>query len=160
MRTVETGILSAVLTAGAVAADARDRIRIVGWSTVFPFMAPRAAIAAVLPSIRDAAIGSGASRPQTSLHHVLPLALPGILPGTIIGMAPALGNTAPSFMIGLVAFVVVFPGGKTESAATLPVQVFRWSDLLEWAFEARTPTAICVFLVLPRAHEFLGRIPA
>ncbi len=110
-------------------------------------IASRAAIAAVPPSIRDAALGVGASRLQTSFHHVLPLALPGILTGTIIGMAQALGETAPLIMIGMVAFIVDIPGGITESATALPVQVFRWSDLPERAFEARTAAAICVLLV-------------
>ena len=110
-------------------------------------IASRAAIAAVPPSIRDAALGIGASRLQTAFHHVLPLALPGILTGTIIGMAQALGETAPLIMIGMVAFVVDVPGGISESATALPVQVFRWSDLPERAFEARTAAAICVLLV-------------
>lgn len=110
-------------------------------------IASRAAIAAVPPSIRDAALGVGASRLQTTFHHVLPLALPGVLTGTIIGMAQALGETAPLIMIGMVAFVVDVPGGVTDSATALPVQVFRWADLPERAFEARTAAAICVLLV-------------
>ncbi|MHA3977945.1 phosphate ABC transporter permease PstA [Halovulum sp. GXIMD14794] len=117
-------------------------------------IASRAAIRAVPPSIRDAALGLGASKLQTSFHHVLPLAMPGILTGTIIGMAQALGETAPLIMIGMVAFIVDIPSGVTDSATVLPVQVFRWSDFPERAFESRTAAAICVlllFLVLMNA---------
>jgi len=110
-------------------------------------IAARAAIRAVPPSIRDAALGVGASNVQASFHHVLPLAMPGILTGTIIGMAQALGETAPLIMIGMVAFIVDVPTGITDSATVLPVQVFRWSDFPERAFEARTAAAICVLLV-------------
>ncbi|MEM6745454.1 MAG: ABC transporter permease subunit, partial [Pseudomonadota bacterium] len=109
-------------------------------------IASRAAIRAVPPSIRDAALGLGASKLQTSFHHVLPLAMPGILTGTIIGMAAALGETAPLIMIGMVAFIVDIPGGVTDSATVLPVQVFRWADFPERGFEARTAAAICVLL--------------
>jgi phosphate transport system permease protein len=109
-------------------------------------IASRASIRAVPPSIRDAAIGLGASPLQTVFHHVLPLAMPGILTGTIIGMAQALGETAPLIMIGMVAFIVDIPSGITDSASVLPVQVFRWSDFPERAFEARTAAAICVLL--------------
>lgn len=110
-------------------------------------IASRAAIRAVPPSIRDAAVGLGASPVQASFHHVLPLAMPGILTGTIIGMAQALGETAPLIMIGMVAFIVDIPQGITDSASVLPVQVFRWSDFPERAFEARTAAAICVLLL-------------
>nr|WP_284154693.1 phosphate ABC transporter permease PstA [Algicella marina] len=110
-------------------------------------IASRASIRAVPPSIRDAALGLGASRLQTSFHHVFPLAMPGILTGTIIGMAQALGETAPLIMIGMVAFIVDIPTGITDSATVLPVQVFRWSDFPERAFEARTGAAICVLLL-------------
>ncbi|MEM7473216.1 MAG: phosphate ABC transporter permease PstA [Pseudomonadota bacterium] len=110
-------------------------------------IASRAAIRAVPPSIRDAAVGLGASPLQASVHHVLPLAMPGILTGTIIGMAQALGETAPLIMIGMVAFIVDIPQGITDSASVLPVQVFRWSDFPERAFEARTAAAICVLLL-------------
>jgi phosphate transport system permease protein len=110
-------------------------------------IASRAAIRAVPPSIRDAAVGLGASPIQTTFHHVLPLAMPGILTGTIIGMAQALGETAPLIMIGMVAFIVDIPGSFTDSASVLPVQVFRWSDFPERAFEARTSAAICVLLL-------------
>lgn len=110
-------------------------------------IASRAAIRAVPPSIRDAAVGLGASPLQATFHHVLPLAMPGILTGTIIGMAQALGETAPLIMIGMVAFIVDIPQGITDSASVLPVQVFRWSDFPERAFEARTAAAICVLLM-------------
>ena len=109
-------------------------------------IASRASIRAVPPSIRDAALGLGASKLQTSFHHVLPLAMPGILTGTIIGMAQALGETAPLILIGMVAFIVDVPGGITDPATVLPVQVFRWSDFPERAFEARTAAAIVVLL--------------
>ncbi|MGG7565230.1 phosphate ABC transporter permease PstA [Rhodovulum sp. DZ06] len=109
-------------------------------------IAARAAIRAVPPSIRDAALGVGASKLQTSFHHVLPLSMPGILTGTIIGMAQALGETAPLIMIGMVAFIVDIPGGVTDSATALPVTVYLWSDIPERAFEARTAAAICVLL--------------
>lgn len=110
-------------------------------------IASRAAIKAVPPSIRDAALGVGASRVQTTFHHVLPLAMPGILTGTIIGMAQALGETAPLIMIGMVAFIVDIPTSITDSSSVLPVQVFRWSDFPERAFDAKTGAAICVLLV-------------
>ncbi|SLN12362.1 Phosphate transport system permease protein PstC [Roseovarius litorisediminis] len=123
-------------------------------------IASRAALKAVPPSIRDAALGVGASRLQTTFHHVLPLAMPGVLTGTIIGMAQALGETAPLIMIGMVAFIVDIPGGITDSASVLPVQVFRWSDFPERAFEAKTGAAICVlllFLVVMNAVAILLR---
>ena len=113
-------------------------------------IASRASIRAVPPSIRDAALGLGASKLQTSFHHVLPLAMPGILTGTIIGMAQALGETAPLLLVGMngmVAFIVEIPSGITDSATVLPVQIFRWSDFPERAFEARTAAAICVLLL-------------
>ena len=109
-------------------------------------IAARASMAAVPPSIREAALGIGASRLQTAFHHVLPLSMPGILTGTIIGMARALGETAPLIMIGMVAFIVDIPSGVTDSATVLPVQVFRWADFPERAFEARTALSICVLL--------------
>ena len=110
-------------------------------------IASRAAMGAVPPSIRDAALGIGASKLQTAFHHVLPLSMPGILTGTIIGMARALGETAPLIMIGMVAFIVDIPTGVTDSATVLPVQIYRWSDFPERAFEARTSAAILVLLV-------------
>jgi len=110
-------------------------------------IASRAAMGAVPPSIRDAALGIGASKLQTAFHHVLPLSMPGILTGTIIGMARALGETAPLIMIGMVAFIVDIPKGVMDSATVLPVQIYRWSDFPERAFEARTSAAILVLLV-------------
>jgi len=107
----------------------------------------RAAIRAVPPSIRDAAIGMGASPIQTQLHHVLPLSMPGILTGTIIGMARALGETAPLLMIGMVAFIVDIPKGITEAATALPVQIFLWADSPERGFMEKTSAAIIVLLV-------------
>ncbi len=109
-------------------------------------IASRAAIRAVPPSIRDAALGVGASKQQATFHHVLPLAMPGVLTGSIIGMAQALGETAPLIMIGMVAFIVDVPQGVTDSASVLPVQIFRWSDFPERAFDAKTALAICVLL--------------
>ncbi len=106
----------------------------------------RAAIKAVPPSIRDAALGMGASKVQTVLHHVLPLAMPGMLTGTIIGMAQALGETAPLLMIGMVAFIVDTPASITDSATVLPVQIFLWSDSPERAFVEKTSAAIMVLL--------------
>ena len=110
-------------------------------------IASRASIAAVPPSIRDAALGLGASKLQTAFHHVLPLSMPGILTGTIIGLARALGETAPLLMIGMVAFIVDIPKGITDSATALPVQIFRWADFPERAFEAKTAGAILVLLI-------------
>jgi phosphate transport system permease protein len=110
-------------------------------------IAGRAAIKAVPPSIRDAALGVGASRMQMVLHHVLPNALPGMLTGTIIGMAQALGETAPLIMIGMVAFIVEIPQGVFDPAAALPVQIYLWSDSPERGFVALTSAAIMVLLV-------------
>jgi phosphate transport system permease protein len=110
-------------------------------------IAARAALRAVPPSITEAALGVGASRQQAIFHHVLPLAMPGILTGTIIGMAHALGETAPLLLIGMVAFIVDVPGGITEAATALPVQIYLWSDLPEAAFQAKTAAAIIVLLV-------------
>lgn len=106
----------------------------------------RAAIKAVPPSIRDAALGLGASKMQMVLHHVLPLAMPGMLTGAIIGFAQALGETAPLLMIGMVAFIVDIPGGVSDPATALPVQIFLWSDSPERAFVERTSAAIMVLL--------------
>ncbi|MGH0030649.1 MAG: phosphate ABC transporter permease PstA [Myxococcota bacterium] len=107
----------------------------------------RVSIQAVPPSIRQAARGLGASPLQVVVHHVLPLAMPGILTGTIIGMARALGETAPLLMIGMVAFVVDIPGGMTDAATALPVQIFLWADSPERAFVEKTSGAILVLLV-------------
>ncbi len=109
-------------------------------------IASRAALKSVPPSIREAALGMGASRIQAMTHHVLPLALPGMLTGTIIGMAQALGETAPLLMIGMVAFIVDIPGGPTDPATVLPVQIFLWADAPERAFVERTSAAIMVLL--------------
>jgi phosphate transport system permease protein len=110
-------------------------------------IAGRNAIKAVPPSIRDAALGVGASRIQVVYHHVLPLALPGILTGTIIGMARALGETAPLLMIGMRAFIATPPGGFTDPATVLPVQIFLWSDEVSRGFVEKTSAAIIVLLV-------------
>jgi phosphate transport system permease protein len=110
-------------------------------------IAARAAVKAVPPSIRDAALGIGASPVQVVFHHVLPLALPGILTGTIIGVARALGETAPLLMIGMRAFLTAQPGGFTEPATVLPVQIFIWSDNVARGFIEKTSGAIIVLLL-------------
>ena len=110
-------------------------------------IAGRNAIKAVPPSIRDGAMALGASPVQVVFHHVLPLALPGILTGTIIGMARALGETAPLLMIGMRAFVATPPDGFTDPATVLPVQIFLWSDEIDRGFVERTSAAIIVLLV-------------
>ncbi len=126
----------------------------------------RAAIKAVPNSIRQAGVGLGASPVQVVAHHVLPQAMPGILTGTIIGMAQALGETAPLLMIGMVAFVVDVPGSISDAATVLPVQIFLWADSPERAFVEKTSAAIMVllaFLVLMNAaaiwlrQKFEGR---
>jgi phosphate transport system permease protein len=109
-------------------------------------IASRAALKSVPPSIREAALGVGASPLQTQLHHVLPLAMPGMLTGTIIGMAQALGETAPLLMIGMIAFIVDIPSGFTDAATVLPVQIFLWADSPERGFVERTSAAILVLL--------------
>jgi phosphate transport system permease protein len=114
----------------------------------------RAAIQAVSPSIREAALGVGASKLQTVFHHVLPVAMPGIMTGSIIGMAQALGETAPLLMIGMVAFIMDVPGGVTDPSTVLPVQVFLWADSPERGFTEKTSAAIMVlmgFLILMNA---------
>lgn len=107
----------------------------------------RAALKAVPPSIRQAAQGLGASEVQVVFHHVLPLAMPGILTGTIIGLAQALGETAPLLMIGMVAFIVDFPTSVTDAATVLPVQIYLWADSPERAFTEKTSAAIIVLLL-------------
>lgn len=107
----------------------------------------RNAVKAVPPSIREAALGIGASPIQVVFHHVLPLALPGILTGTIIGMARALGETAPLLMIGMRAFIATPPDGVTDPATVLPVQIFLWSDEVNRGFVEKTSAAIIVLLV-------------
>ncbi len=116
-------------------------------------IATRAAIRAVPPSIRDAALGVGASKMQTVFHHVLPLASPGILTGTILGLATALGETAPLLLIGMVAFVANYPsgpfeGGILEPATALPVQVYSWASRSDPAFIERSSGAIIVLLAM------------
>ena len=109
-------------------------------------IAGRNAIKSVPPSIRDAALGVGASKMQVVFQHVLPLALPGILTGTIIGLARALGETAPLLMIGMRAFIATPPTGITDPATVLPVQIFLWSDEVDRAFVEKTSAAIIVLL--------------
>lgn len=123
-------------------------------------IASRASLKAVPPSIREAALGVGASQMQTVLHHVLPLAMPGMLTGTIIGMARALGDTAPLLMIGMVAFIVDIPGGFTDPATALPVQIYLWADSPERAFTEKTSAAIIIlllFLILMNAGAVFMR---
>ena len=109
-------------------------------------IASRASLQSVPPSIRDAALGVGASKIQTIFDHILPLALPGILTGSIIGMARALGESAPLIMIGMVAFVVDIPSSPLDSSAALPVQVYLWADSPERGFVEKTSAAIMVLL--------------
>jgi phosphate transport system permease protein len=109
-------------------------------------IASRASLQSVPPSIREAALGVGASKMQMVLHHVFPLAMPGMLTGTIIGMARALGETAPLLMIGMVAFIVDIPKGFTDPATALPVQIFLWADSPERAFVEKTSAAIIILL--------------
>ncbi|HEX8056933.1 MAG TPA: phosphate ABC transporter permease PstA [Novosphingobium sp.] len=116
----------------------------------------RNAIKAVPPSIRDAALAVGASPVQTVFHHVLPLALPGILTGTIIGMARALGETAPLLMIGMRAFVSTPPGGVTDPSSVLPMQIFLWSDEIDPGFVQNTSAAIIVLLIFLLAMNGLA----
>ena len=114
-------------------------------------IATRASIRAVPPSIKNAALGLGASNMQAAFHHVVPLAMPGILTGTIIGIAQALGETAPLLMIGMVAFIIDVPSGFTSPSTALPVQIFMWADSAERAFYERSSLAIMflvVFLIL------------
>ncbi|WP_420960433.1 phosphate ABC transporter permease PstA [Brucella sp. IR073] len=110
-------------------------------------IATRAALRAVPPSIRAAALGLGASKTQTVFHHVLPLAAPGIMTGTIIGLAHALGETAPLLLIGMVAFVVGYPTTPLDPSTALPVQIYMWANEAERAFVERTSGAIIVLLL-------------
>jgi phosphate transport system permease protein len=110
-------------------------------------IATRAALKAVPPSIRAAALGLGASKMQTVFHHVLPLAMPGILTGTIIGLAHALGETAPLLLIGMVAFVADIPSTPMDPATALPVQIYMWANEAERAFVERTSGAIIILLI-------------
>ena len=116
----------------------------------------RAAIKSVPPSIREAALGVGASKFQTTLHHVLPLSLPGMLTGAIIGMARALGETAPLLMIGMVAFIVDIPEGFTDPATVLPVQIILWIDSPERAFVEKTSAAIIILLSFLMVMNFVA----
>jgi len=123
-------------------------------------IASSSALKAVPPSVREAALGVGASQMQMVSHHVLPLALPGMLTGAIIGMARALGETAPLLMIGMVAFIVDIPAGFTDPATALPVQIYLWADSPERAFVERTSAAIMVllgFLMLMNAGAIILR---
>jgi len=123
-------------------------------------IASRLSLQAVPPSIREAALGLGATRVQTVFHHVFPLALPGMLTGAILGMARALGETAPLLMIGMVAFIADPPSNFLDPASALPVQVFLWSDSPERAFAEKTSGAILVlilFLLLMNATAILLR---
>ncbi|NLS27218.1 hypothetical protein S2M10_22120 [Sphingomonas sp. S2M10] len=119
-------------------------------------IASRNAIKGVPPSIRDAALGIGASPIQVVFHHVLPLAMPGILTGTIIGMARALGETAPLLLIGMRAFIVTPPGGFTDPSTVLPVQIFLWSDEVSRGFVEKTSAAILVLLAVLLAMNGLA----
>jgi phosphate transport system permease protein len=110
-------------------------------------IATRAALKAVPPSIREAALGIGASKHQVMMHHVLPLAMPGILTGTIIGMAQALGETAPLLLIGMNAFIPSVENmGILQPATALPTQIYSWADSPERGFVSRTSAAILVLL--------------
>jgi phosphate transport system permease protein len=111
-------------------------------------IASRAAIRSVPPSIKEAALGVGASHQQAVFHHVLPLAIPGILTGTILAVARALGETAPLLMIGMIAFIADIPGSITDATTVLPVQVYLWSDLPEEAFKSMTAAAILILLIV------------
>ena len=116
----------------------------------------RAALKSVPPSIREAALGMGASKMQMVFHHVLPLALPGMLTGTIIGMAQALGESAPLLMIGMVAFIVDIPSSMFDPATVLPVQIYLWADSPERAFVEKTSAAIMVLLMFLLLMNFLA----
>ncbi|MDE2383669.1 MAG: phosphate ABC transporter permease PstA [Alphaproteobacteria bacterium] len=111
-------------------------------------IASRAALRSVPPSIKEAALGVGASHQQAVFHHVMPLAVPGILTGTILGIARALGETAPLLMIGMIAFIADVPGRITDAATVLPVQVYLWSTLPEAAFRSRTSAAIIILMIV------------
>ena len=106
----------------------------------------RASLKAVPPSIREAALAVGASKVQSVMHHVVPLAMPGTLSGTIIGLAQALGETAPLLLIGMVAFVVQVPGNPMDPSASLPIQVYLWSESAERGFVEKTSATIMMLL--------------
>jgi phosphate transport system permease protein len=111
-------------------------------------IATRAALKAVPPSIREAALGIGASKQQVVFQHVLPLAMPGIMTGTILAMANAIGETAPLLLIGMNAFLTSVPTSPFESATTLPTQIFIWADSPERGFVARTSAGIVILLTV------------
>ncbi|MEO5325437.1 phosphate ABC transporter permease PstA [Mesorhizobium sp. CC13] len=119
-------------------------------------IATRAALAAVPPSIRSAALGLGASKMQMVFQHVLPLAAPGILTGTIIGLARALGETAPLLLIGMVAFVADYPKTPFDPATALPVQIYMWANEAERAFVERMSGAIIILLVFLMAMNIVA----
>ena len=121
-------------------------------------IATRAALAAVPPSIRSAALGLGASKMQMVFHHVLPLAMPGILTGTIIGLARALGETAPLLLIGMVAFVADYPSTPFDPSTALPVQIYMWANEAERAFVERMSGAIIILLVFLMAMNITAII--
>lgn len=121
-------------------------------------IATRAALKAVPPSIREAGLGIGASKMQTVFHHVLPLAMPGVLTGTIIGLAHALGETAPLLMIGMKAFIVEYPTTPFDPATALPTQIYMWATEPERAFTERTSAAIIVLLMFLLAMNSLAII--
>lgn len=121
-------------------------------------IAARAALKAVPPSIKEAALAVGASEQQAVFHHVLPLALPGILTGTILALTRAFGETAPLLMIGMVAFIADVPGGFTDAATVLPVQIYLWSDLPELTFQSKTAAAIIVLVAVLMAFNALAII--
>lgn len=121
-------------------------------------IATRAALKAVPPSIREAGLGIGASKMQTTFHHVLPLAMPGVFTGTIIGLAHALGETAPLLMIGMKAFVVDYPTSPMSPATSLPTQIFMWATQPERAFVERTSAAIIVLLAFLLAMNSIAVI--
>jgi phosphate transport system permease protein len=121
-------------------------------------IATRAAITAVPPSIREAALGVGASKVQTVFHHVLPLSSPGIITGTILGLIQALGETAPLLMIGMVAFVVDIPASPLDPATALPVQIYRWATEAERGFVEKTAGATIVLLVILAAMNIIAMV--
>jgi phosphate transport system permease protein len=121
-------------------------------------IATRAAITAVPPSIREAALGVGASKVQTIFHHVLPLSLPGIITGTILGLIQALGETAPLLMIGMVAFVVDIPKSPLDPSTALPVQIYMWATEAERGFVEKTAGATIVLLVILAVMNIIAMI--
>jgi phosphate transport system permease protein len=119
-------------------------------------IATRASLRSVPPSIKEAALGVGASHQQAVFHHIFPLAVPGILTGTILGMARAMGETAPLLMIGMVAFLVDVPQSFTDAATLIPVQIFMWADFPEAAFQSKTAGAIIILLLFMISMNMLA----